>query len=108
MKNNVWLWVGVAALVIGSVFACFTDIVNNIPALVIAAFGLGAMIISTWNKSEQKDWKVIVSICCCSVGGFCCAVASLTQDTTVKIVTAVTALVSLIIGIIFGSLKKKD
>lgn len=107
MKINVWLWVGVALLVIGSVFACLTDIVNDIPALVVAAFGLGAAIVSTWNKSEQKDWKVIFSICC-YVGGFCYTVASLTQDTTVKIVTAVTALVSLIIVIIFGSLKKKD
>ena len=60
MKNNVWLWFGVAALVIGSVFACVTDIVNDIPALVIAAFGLGAVIVSTWKKSEQKDWKVLI------------------------------------------------
>lgn len=107
MKNNVWLWVGLAALVIGSALACFTDIVNDIPALAVAAFGLGAIIVSTWNKSEKKDWKVIVSIVCVAIGGFCCAFAALSQEVMVQVVTAVIALVSLIVGILIPALSKK-
>lgn len=105
--KNIWLWVGIACLVVGSVFACFTNIANDIPALAVAAFGLGTVIINTWNKSDKKDWKVIVSIVCVAVGGFCCAFAALSQEVMVQIVSAVIALVTLIIGVLIPVFSKK-
>lgn len=99
--KNVWLWVGVICLVVGSVFACFTDIANDIPALAIAAFGLGTLVVQTWSKSEKKDWVTIVAIVLVCVGGFASAFAALSQDVVTKIITAVIALVTLLLGILF-------
>lgn len=88
-------------MVVGSVFACFTDIVNDIPALIVAAFGFGTILVNCWNKAEKKDWVLITTLILCSIAGFCCAVAGLSQETVTKVWAAVIALVSLLIGILF-------
>ena len=100
MKKNIWLWIGIGLLVVGTVVACFTNILNDIPALAVAAFGLGSIIVSVWNKSEKKDWVTILAIVFVSVGAFCCAFVGLAQDTMTKVIAAVSALVMLLIGIL--------
>lgn len=100
MKKNIWLLIGIICVVIGTTFACFTDIADDIPALFVAAFGLGAIIVSTWNKSEKKGTVTIVSILCTCIGGFCCAIAGLAQDVGLKVIAAVLALVLLLISIL--------
>lgn len=107
MKKNIWLWIGIGLLVVGTVVACFTDILNDIPALAVAAFGLGSIIVSVWNKSEKKDWVTILAIVCVSVGAFCCAFVGLAQDTMTKVIAAVSALVMLLIGILTPVIKSK-
>lgn len=107
MKKNPWLYVGIIALVIGCAVACFTDIAD-IPALVVAAFGLGAMVVSTWEKSEKKGPVTIISIALLCIGGFFCAVAGLGQDVTLQVVSCVIALVTLLIGILLPKVIKKS
>lgn len=63
MKKNIWLLIGIICVVIGTAFACFTDIADDIPALFVAAFGLGAIIVSTWNKSEKKEQLQLFQFC---------------------------------------------
>lgn len=105
MKNKIFLIIGIALLVIGSGLACFTDIYSDIPALAVAAFGLGVLVVTIWNKSEVKGPKVIVSITCITISGFFCAIAGLAQDTMTNIIAAVIALVLLLIGVIAGKVK---
>lgn len=105
MKKNIFLWIGLALLVAGTIFACFTNIVNDIPALAVAAFGLGTIVVSIWNKSEKKDWVTIVAICCVSVGAFCCAICGLAQETMTKLISGIIAVVMLIIGIVVPLIK---
>lgn len=107
MKKNVILWIGIALLVVGSVLSCFTDIYNDIPALAIAAFGLGTIVMTVWNKSEVKGPKVIASIVCITIAGFCCAVAGLAQETMTSLIAAIVAVVLLIVGILVGKVKIK-
>lgn len=110
--KNFWTILSVVLIIIGSGFACFTDILSDIPALAIAAFGLGALIVSTWQKSEKKNWLTIVAIVCICIGGFCCAIAALSQDTMTKLIAAVVALVmlvsSILVPILVDKIKKKE
>lgn len=107
MKKNPWLWIGVICLVIGTILACFFNIASDVPALVIAAFGLGAICVTTYKNAEKKGVGLIVCLVFCCIGGFCCAVAGLSQETTVQIGAAVIALVSLLIGILGPTIVKK-
>lgn len=100
MKKNICLFIGIIALVVGTAFACFTDIANDIPALFVAAFGLGAIIVSTWQKSEKKGTITLISIVLTCIGGFFCAIAGLSQEVGLKVIAAVTALVLLLISIL--------
>lgn len=101
MKKNIWTWIGVICLVVGAGFAFFTDIANDIPAIVVAAFGLGTLVVNAWKKSEKKDWKVVVTIILAIIGAFAMAIAGQTEDMTVKIWTAVAAVVSIVVGLLF-------
>lgn len=107
MKKNPWLWIGVICLVAGTAMACFLNVAKDIPALIIAAFGLGCICVTTYQNAEKKSIGLIISLVLCVIGGFCCAVAGLSQETAVQIGAAVIALVSLLIGILGPTIVKK-
>ena len=107
MKKQIVLFIGVGLLIIGSILAYFTNIVSDIPALAISAFGLGTLIVSIFQKAEKKDWVTVSSIIFVSIGAFCCAVASLSQDTMTKVIAAVIALITLLLGIFVPSIVAK-
>lgn len=99
MKKQTFLFIGLGLLILGSIFACFTNFVSDIPALAIAAFGLGTLIVSIYQKAEKKDWVTLLSIIFVAVGAFCCAIAALSQETMTKVIASVIALVTLLVGI---------
>ncbi len=104
--KNVWKWIGIICLVAGSALACFTNIANDVPALFVAAFGFGALVVSTWEKSNKKWLDVLTLIFIC-IGGFACAVAGLSQDLGTTLIASIIAIVTLIIGIFGPTLIEK-
>lgn len=104
MKNNIVLWIGVGLIIAGSVFAALTDVAADIPGLAVAAFGLGMTVINIWNKSQKKDWKLIVAISSIVIGAFCLGITGFAEATMTTIITSVIGLVALIIGL-FTALK---
>ena len=88
-------------IVAGALLAAFTDIpVAEFCGLAVACASAGALMYATWNKSEKKDWKVIVSIVLIAAGSFGLGFAGVAGDYISKIIAAVGGVVLLIFGII--------
>ena len=109
MKGKIVLIVGVVVIIISTIFAAFTDVANDIPALIGIAFGLGLDTIAVWKKSEKKNGLVLAAIISAIIGGLCCAFAGLSEATTTSLVIAATGLVALLVSILTGvfAIKKK-
>lgn len=108
MKKNVLTIIGLILLIGGCVCACFTEIAGDVPALAVASFGLGLLVVSTVQKAEKKDWKLYVSIILVCIGGFLCALAGLAESTMTQIITLVISLVTLVIGLVLPKLLAKN
>lgn len=91
-----------ACLIVGGAFlAAFTDVpIAEFCGLAVACASAGALCFATWNKSEKKDWKVIVSIVLIAVGAFALGFVGVAGDAISKIIAAVGGVVLLIFGII--------
>lgn len=107
MKKNLFVWIGIILIIVGAILSAFTDIANDIPGLAASAFGLGALIVSVYQKSEQKGVKVLFAIICIVLGAIACAIAGLSQEVTLQIITGVIGLVLLLIGILSVFVTKK-
>lgn len=109
MKSKIVLIIGVAIIIASTILAAFTDVANDIPALIGTAFGLGLEIMAVWKKSEKKNGLVLAAIICAVIGGLCCAFAGLSEATVTSLVIAVAGLVALLVSIFMGlfAIKKK-
>ena len=105
-KKTIFTIIAVAALIGGIVLGTFTDIANDLPAIALTAFGLGGLIISTWNKSEKKGGILLASIICMIVGGLAAAFAEMTEDSVSRLIAAIVAVVTLIAGILTPIISK--
>ena len=74
-KKTVFTVIAIVALIAGIVLGTFTDVGNDLPAICLSAFGLGTLIILTYNKSEKKGGVLIASIICMVISGFAAAFA---------------------------------
>lgn len=93
-------------IVAGAFLAAFTDIpLLEYGGLAVACASAGALIFATWNKSEKKDWKVIVSIALIAIGSFALGFMGVAGDNISKIIAAVGGVVLLIFGIIAAQTK---
>lgn len=108
MKKNVLTIIGLILLIAGSAVACFTEIAGDVPALAVASFGLGLLVVSTVKKAEKKDWKLYLSIVFVCIGGFMCALAGLAESTMTQIITLVISFVTLVIGLVIPKLLSKN
>lgn len=106
MNKKTILWIGIAVTVLSMVFAAFTDVASDIPAIATGAFGLGLIIASIWNKSEKADWKLVLAIVFAVLGGFLCALAGLGETTYSALITGIGGVIALIISIIITNIKK--
>lgn len=105
-KKTVFTVIAIVALVAGIVLGTFTDVGNDLPAICLSAFGLGTLIILTYNKSEKKGGVLIASIICMVISGFAAAFAEMSQDALSKLISAIVAVVALIAGILIPVISK--
>ena len=99
-KKTIFTIIAIVALIGGLVLGAFTDVGNDLPAIALTAFGFGGLIIVTYKKSEKKDGILIASIICMVISGFAAAFAEMSQDTYSKLISAIVAVVTLIVGIL--------
>lgn len=105
-KKTVFTIISIVALLGGLALGAFTDVLNDLPALALSAFGLGGLVITTWNKSEKKGGVLLASIICMLVCGIAAAFAEMSQDNLQKLIAAGVALVALIVGILVPVISK--
>lgn len=96
-------------VVAGACLAAFTDVaIAEYTGIAIAFVGAAIACISTYKKSEKKDWKVIVSIVLIAVGSFALGFAGVAGDAISRIIAAVGGVVLLIFGLISSIKIEKD
>ena len=105
-KKTIFTIIAICALLVGIILGCFTDVANDLPAIALTAFGLGGLVIITWNKSEKKGGVLLTSIICMIICGITAAFAEMTQDNLSKLISAITSVVALIIGILVPVITK--
>ena len=107
--NKVLKIVFICLVVAGAALAAFTDVpIAEYSGIALAFVGASMACVTTWNKSEKKDWKVIVSIVLIAVGAFALGFAGVAGDAISKIIAAFGGVVLLIFGIISSiKLEKK-
>ena len=99
-KKTIFAIISVVSLIGGLAMGYFTDIWNDLPAIVLTTFGATGFCISTWKKSEKKNGIVLASIICMIICGISAAVAEMTEDDLQKLIAAVVAVVAVIAGIL--------
>lgn len=97
-------------VVAGACLAAFTDVaIAEYAGIAIAFVGAALACVTTYNKSEKKDWKVIVSIILIALGTFMLGFAGVAGDAISKIIAAVGGVMLLIFGLISSiKLEKKN
>lgn len=107
--NKVLKIVFICLVVAGAALAAFTDVpIAEYSGIALAFVGAAMACVTTWNKSEKKNWKVIVSIVLIAVGAFALGFTGVAGDAISKIIAAVGGVVLLIFGIISSiKLEKK-
>ena len=100
MKNFIKI-LGVVLLLCGSAVSVFSTVtLVDCIAIGVAALGLALLIGSTLKKVEKRTWKDYLAVCLFAVAGFLCGIAGIAEGTFTQIATAVTGLISLIIGLV--------
>lgn len=107
--NKVLKILFIVLVVVGAGLAAFTDVpLVEYSGIALAFVGAALACISTYKKSEKKDWKVIVSIILIAVGAFGLGFAGVAGETITTIISAVAGIVLLILGLITSmKLEKK-
>lgn len=108
MNKKILIIIGIFVMVAGAVIAALTDVpIVEYPALAAVFVGAALTCVGVYKKSEKKDWKVVAAITLVALGSFILGFAGVAENTVTQIVTAVTGIVVLIIGVV-GSLFLKE
>lgn len=106
--KNLFLWIGVVLIIASTVIAQLTGIeVASWIEMAGLAIGLASCISGIINKSEKKDWKLYVSIIGITLSSCLLVFAGITESTITTIITTVSGLAVMIIGILPVLLQKK-
>lgn len=99
-KKMIFTIIAIASLISGLALGYFTDVWNDLPAIILSAFGLTSLCILTWKKSEKKNGILLASIICMVICGVSAAFAEMTEESLQKLIAAIVTVVSLIAGIL--------
>lgn len=99
-KKTIFAIISIVSLIGGLALGHFTDIWNDLPAIVLTTFGATGFCITTWKKSEKKDGFVLASIICMIICGVSAAFAGMTEDSLQKLIAAIVSVVAVIAGIL--------
>lgn len=107
--NKVWKIIFVCMVVAGACFAYFTDVpVLEYSGIAVVFVSAAMACVTTYKKSEKKDWKVVVSIVLIALGSFMLGFAGVAGDAISKLIAAVGGVLLLIFGIVASiKLEKK-
>lgn len=106
MKNFLKI-IGIVLLVAGSSVAVFSTIpMADYLGIAADAFGFALLVGATLKKAEKKTWKEYLGVILFAVAGLCCGFAGLAESTMSQIVSLVSGLIALILGLI--SVKKAN
>ena len=105
-KKTIFTIIAIVALIVGIGLGVTTDIANDLPAIALTAFGLGGLVIQTYNKSEKKGAATLASIILMVICGLAAAFAEMSQDNLSKLISAVVAVVTLIVAILIPVISK--
>lgn len=109
MKNKIMVIIGLVLVVGGAVFSAFSDVpVAEFIGLAVAAAGTGLACVGVYQKSEKKDWKVIVAMVLIVAGAFLLGLAGISTSLVTELLTAVFGIIALIVGIITAINIKKN
>ena len=105
-KKTIFTIISIVALIGGVALGAFTDVLNDLPAILLSAFGTTGLIITTWSKSEKKGGVLLASIICMVFAGIAAAFAGMSKDNVQTLIAATVSLVSLIVGILIPVISK--
>ena len=105
-KKMILTIISIAALIVSLALGYFTDVYNDLPAIGLGAFGFGGLIITTWKKSEKKDGILLAAIICMVISGLSAVFAEMAQDSYSKLIGAIVAVITLIVGILIPVVSK--
>lgn len=107
--KNVFLWLGVALIVVATIIAQFTGVETAV-WIELSGFsiGLASCIVGVVTKAEKKDWKLYLSIFGIVIGSTLLVFAGISKDVITSLITAVAGVVVIIVGLLPVLLKKKE
>lgn len=104
MKNLSTI-IAVIAIIAGCVVGKISSIaIADYGAIAVEAFGFTLLVVNTLKKSEKKTWKEYTGVLLFVIGGVGCALGGIAESTMSQIITTVSGLVALILGLL--SVKK--
>ena len=106
MKNLIKI-LAVICIIAGCIVSRFSTIaVADYGAITLEAFGFTMLIISTLKKAKEKTWKEYTCVALFAVAGVCCGIAGIAEGTITQIITTVSGLIALVIGLL--AINKKE
>lgn len=111
MKNNIFLIVSVATILLGAAISYFAGIPEvQLVGFALTMLGAGLLVANIWKerKPTAKSWLIVLSLILVGVGAFIAGVTGVLSEEQVKSIIGYTlALIMLIAGIITQAIANK-
>jgi heme A synthase len=111
MKNNIFLIVSVATILLGSAISYFAGIPEvQLVGFAVTMLGAGLLVANIWKerKPTAKGWLIVLSLILVGLGAFIAGVTGVLSEDQVKSIIGYTlALIMLIAGIITQAIANK-
>lgn len=112
MKNNIFLIVSIATILLGSAISYFAGIPEvQLVGFAVTMLGAGLLVANIWKerKPTAKSWLIVLSLALVGIGSFLAGVTGVLSEEQVKSIIGYTlALIMLIAGIIVQAVANKS
>lgn len=110
MNKKLLLIVGIVLVIVGCVASYLADFkLADVTGFAVTMFGAGLACVSLLEKgSEEKPWYLsVIGVACIGVGAFLLGFGGMAENTMTMIISSVTGVVAVIVGILLVTLTKK-